>query len=330
MKIGILTYHYTANYGAVLQTVSLYRYLKCLGHDVEIIDYRPLKSIYAYSKSLFYNRNFFYGLDRYKNFSKFIKKELKISTYKSYKSINIEKLDYDLVIVGSDEVWNVDGIRGFDTNYFLEFCENELKVSFSPSFGEADISDKKEIITKLLSTFYKISVRDHNSSEILNQLKIDHVLTLDPTFLLEYDRYIGSNKYGNYILLYVDSLSPSEIIDIKKLSDIESLNIVSINNLKNIDSIKTVNVDPGEWINLMHHSKFVVTNFYHGVLFSLILNKRFKYLFNEAKRNKVDSIFSLIDVSLDTNFNKINLSKKIEFQKIKEQTIEYLNFEYHK
>ena len=128
----------------------------------------------------------------------------------------------------------------------------------------------------------------------------------------------------------MDSLSPSEIIDIKKLSDIESLNIVSINNLKNIDSIKTVNVDPGEWINLMHHSKFVVTNFYHGVLFSLILNKRFKYLFNEAKRNKVDSIFSLIDVSLDTNFNKINLSKKIEFQKIKEQTIEYLNFEYHK
>ena len=151
MKAGIITFSSAHNYGAVLQVYAMQEYLKKMGIDVDIINYRPkaidrVYNLYTIKKSKskiikLYRKskkilkiNF---IDRWRiikrnNFEDFINNVLNTTKpYYSLSQIQKDFLDYDILIAGSDQIWNIELTKGFDPTYFLEFGNKSAKRIFA-------------------------------------------------------------------------------------------------------------------------------------------------------------------------------------------------------
>ena len=160
MKIGILTYHRALNYGAVLQCMSLYLTLKGMGHDVEIIDYRPA-AIEKY-RMFFRWKDFVQSVGvlgklRYlgsccsligsrkktvRKFDGFIAENLKVSHLVT--STKDVPDDYDVIFFGSDQIWNPSLNEGIDNVYLGHFPKHHAKLfSYAVSIGRLDLIEGK-------------------------------------------------------------------------------------------------------------------------------------------------------------------------------------------
>jgi len=210
-KIGILTYHNNGNRGSILQAYCLAKSLagNIDNSEVEIIDYRSFskeirrlfgKTIYRKTPIIFLKR-----LADYDVCTKFFRKKQilsseKIITDKYKKAIDfLKNQDYDMIVVGSDTIWNLrkeNGIlpttRPFPNPYFLNPNLECLKVSYAASVGSTDYKDlsknKTETYKKHLSSFDKISIRDEHTENFLNKLGISKskiTRVPDPTILVD-------------------------------------------------------------------------------------------------------------------------------------------------
>ena len=165
MQIGILTFHNSDNYGAVLQTTALYKKVKEINSNVEVIDYICPNKVEGYKtlnigkhKSIKANMYSFlqFPFKRYKRnlFDNEINKMYTLSKNKYFnnKQISRDYKKWDKVICGSDQIWNHDNTK-FDTTYLLDFIkEDNRKISYAASFGISNIDDKyKHKYTELLN-----------------------------------------------------------------------------------------------------------------------------------------------------------------------------------
>ncbi|RCJ14620.1 hypothetical protein A6S26_10980 [Nostoc sp. ATCC 43529] len=306
-KIGIITYHFTINYGATLQTYALSQFLKNHGYDVEIIDYRP-KSIrleqrnYLYPKRSWFNPNLLMKTRRKViNMNKFMEKNLKLSARQFYdqNSLNEYKHLYDVVICGSDEIWNVNSPRGLDTNYFLDFVtgKDARKVSYAASFGSTtSLGVNQEKINNLLRDFHSLSVRDNNSFSLINQDDFRIKKVVDPTFLIDYKDVIKDNNIESKYILVYGLLGEKETRYVKTLAEKEGLDIIAIGtqqtHLKPFLKLDLFDIPPDEWLGFFNKASFVVTNFFHGLVFAIIFNKPFIVFSNPQKIVKMKDILN--------------------------------------
>ena len=147
MKIGILTFHFAINYGAVIQSWALQKYLQKLGHDAFIINYDPRHYRYArWLHALKKGMKFCAREIRFRVFRKKYLKETKLFSYNE----QICNLGFDAYIVGSDQVWNVDFFN-FNRRYFLDFVGNEeRKIAYAASVGEGRWDVHSEELVKLI------------------------------------------------------------------------------------------------------------------------------------------------------------------------------------
>ncbi|MEN2383780.1 MAG: polysaccharide pyruvyl transferase family protein [Gloeotrichia echinulata DEX184] len=274
-KIGIITYHFTINYGASLQAYALSNFLQKHGYDVEFIDYRPKSIVWEQKKFLYPKRcllNPSLILESTKKIitmNTFVEKHIKLSQkrFDNSKSLKEHKHAYDIVICGSDEIWNVNyGNRGLDTPYFLDFISGKdaRKVSYAPSFGSTKtLGLHKEEIFNLLKDFQAISVRDNNSLSLVNQYDLDVpniTKVVDPTFLVNYEDIMkipsGNNKY---ILVY-GFLDQKEAQYVKTLAEKERLDIISIGSrqihLKPFLNLNLFDVSPEYWLGYFYKGIF--------------------------------------------------------------------------
>ena len=211
MKICIITCHDVYNFGASLQAYALQHYLEELGHEVEIIDYRPG---YLYKKydwksftskkfdklnSFFITRWMFriakwsylrFSLGRKKCFDEFTKNYLKLTdkTYHTFEELKMNPPCADIIIAGSDQIWNPLFPNGKDPSYYIDFALSQTKrVSYAASFSVEYISDAdKEFVKGMLAKMNRISVREYQGVDILKSLDIKNgVKVLDPVFLLD-------------------------------------------------------------------------------------------------------------------------------------------------
>ena len=129
LQVGLVTFHYTTNYGGVLQAFALTKLLENLGVEVSIVDYRPVRALRVYAKQLFVNKAFGQGFLKYLKFARFIALNLNLSSYRCYNRKKLARVcaSYNAFIVGSDEVWKTKSFRGFDPTYFLDFAGNRQK-----------------------------------------------------------------------------------------------------------------------------------------------------------------------------------------------------------
>lgn len=297
MKIGIITFHNSDNYGAVLQTLALQKKLSELNNDVYIINYICKSKINMYkifriNKNNSIKSNIRAVIDipfrviKRRRICKITKTMYNISNDIFYSSSEIEKADlnYDIYICGSDQVWNYENTK-FDKTYFLNFEKKyNKKMSYAASFGINQIDKKyeKEYI-ELINEIKYLSVREETGKNIIKNLtNRECEVVLDPTLLLNQEKWISytntRNRYKNYILLY--SLNnKKEIYSIaKKLSNLTGCRILQINTggLKDLAStFKNIIPNPLEFVNLINGANYIITDSFHGTAFSVNLNKNF-------------------------------------------------------
>ncbi len=342
MKIGIITFHRADNYGAIFQTYSLQRFISENICDCQVIDYysdeierkskfpnkKNYNSLSTYFKSVLM---FFIYCGRHKKFELFRNKMNLSNKYLKNDLIKTNEI-FDSFITGSDQVWNWNCTKG-DTAYFLDFVSaNKKKNSYAASFAisEIPVCLQKDYYS-LLNNFNSISVREKKGVEIVsNLLKREAVLSIDPTFLLSLKDWkklaIMPKTKKKYILIYQLTVTESLIDFAKKLSKKTHYSLIIIpNSFKYFLKAKYLfKASPEEWLGLFYNAQYIITNTFHGVAFSIIMNKPFfvEVLANINKTtSRIENIldaFNLQDRKID-NRDLIHFDKKIDWDIINEK-----------
>ncbi|MGF1935737.1 MAG: polysaccharide pyruvyl transferase family protein [Nostoc sp. ChiQUE02] len=338
MKIGILTFHHVDNYGATLQAYALWNFLNSQGYDVEIIDYRPLKIAWIYFRPLLpikrvrfsineskkeikkirFNEKYLIYISRAWKMRRFLLSNVKLSNRKVYdkKALKYYHDKYDLIICGSDQIWCLDSFRGYNSSFFLDFVNNKTtrKISYAASFGNTiKLGNYHQEISTLINQFQSISVRDSNSLKIIsNECNKEAVKVLDPTFLIKYDALKSLPKtQDKYLLLYIQAdIEPEEENFIKLLAKEKNLTIISVGKYNPLAQINLEAASPKEWIGLYSQASYIVTNTYHGAVFSIIFKKLFNVFVPNDKSNKVTDLL-----------NDLGLVNRIFSDKLKSQIL---------
>lgn len=314
MKVGILTILNVNNYGAELQCCALYRKLQQLGYDAEVINYLfgihpehvfdgekrtvpiPLKQLIKV-KLLPVVQNMFCMFHqknkrlRNKRFDEFHAKynHLTSTVYPSVKSLYEAKFNYDVLCIGSDQVWNY--MKGYSLEPFFACFDknNTKKITYASSIGLSSLSvEAEQVFKKELTNFAYISVREQQASEILEKLlnrKIDVVL--DPTLILNKQEWIEVAKYDmcpkeKYLLVYIVTIKPCDYVLTlaRHIAKQRNLKIVRIcrdaypeHSGSDVEEILTAG--PSDFVGLFSKAEFVVTNSFHGTVFSINFSKPF-------------------------------------------------------
>ncbi len=280
MRIGLITFHWSTNYGAVLQAYALSETLKAQGAQVDIIDYYPRKF-----KKNYFNAIKTRHIKKIKRRIKDVPKDKRIEQFRqkyfnrtnyycSCKQLKRQLPEYDCYICGSDQIWNMSYIMHGEHRktfvYFLDFApKDKILASYAASFGvkECDRSLKDGIKEQLMKLDF-VSVRENTGVDIIKDMGIDDVCVVpDPTLLLEQQDYeelitdVGKMT-GNFVYIlhnkYNDAL---EIVDYLK-SNGEELHY------SDSESVE-------QWIANIKNAKRVITNSFHGVVFSILFRKQF-------------------------------------------------------
>lgn len=348
--VGIITFHDSINYGALLQAFALQSYIQSLGREVEIIDYKNKDRTFSQVKGLrkirsiiwkktFYK--FFNSKKRLERTNKFIKENLYISkkTFLNPKEISENPPIYDYYITGSDQVWNPRN-NNRDFTYWLSFVpEGKKKISYAPSFGLSKL-DYEYIneCSNYINSFDSISIREIEGKNILKKYySIDGEVVLDPTFLVpinSWDDVISEKCYKkHYILCYYMPGDEKVTNKIKEMSKIISnqtgYEIINIGK-KDYDRIKfwennRFDCGPSEFLGLIKNADYVITNSFHGTAFSIIFNKTFWVPIHQSLdyTKSLHSRLTNLLHSLNLEICKQNIDKPFNFDK--EYVLDYDN-----
>lgn len=345
-RVGIITFHFAHNYGTVLQAYGLITCLRSLGVTAHIIDYHPsyvedggrfkfplskndfrANLIIAYQKYAKAMKKFKtdYGLNnKYKNFQK---THLFIDgiTYQSIENLRENPPDFDIYISGSDQIWNPSEQFGVDPAYFLDFGDKSIKrFSYASSFGRDTIPEHShQQIGQLLKNFSAISVREKSGVDIVRKISnLTASWMPDPTILQ--DNYEAITEKPNESVPYMMSYvlrSGQGILDVQKhLAERLNLKIVvPYNPMKRWKGVgETIYPGPEEWLGYIKYSDFVVTNSFHGTVFSILFNKPFINIALSGNKSglneRAKSLLSRVGLEhrLITDLSKSKIDKLID------------------
>ncbi|QXE01061.1 polysaccharide pyruvyl transferase family protein [Terribacillus sp. DMT04] len=322
-KIGIITINDYKNYGNRLQNYASQEVLKSLGYFPETIVNSQKKkevignqteSLSSKLKKLTIRRvagkinnklkyNYVYKKKKSKysqqketNFKSFTNKYIRESQYTISEESYHEKLgEFDCFVVGSDQVWNPNYRSGSSID-FLTFAPAQKRVSYAASFGISNIPvEYSGLYTKWLADFSALSVREEAGAKIIKELTgREATVLIDPTLMLSKQEWINissspSNKpKGRYILTYfLGEKNKSVKEHLKKLSKKHNLKIY---NLADLNDRESYIQSPSEFINLINDATLVVTDSFHGCVFSIILESPFiVYERNSGSTNSMNS-----------------------------------------
>ena len=303
MKIGILTYHRSQNYGAMLQAVALRHQLEAMGHDARFVDYWPEyhRRMYAIfpavsglkSGARGWVRQWCKGITLYHTLKKRIgKNQAFIRQYIEPYCLPYSASErYDMIVYGSDQIWRKQGgLR----NHFnpVYFGENVLRtrrhVSYAASMGIISLDENdKNMLREWLSGFSKVSVRERDLQSVLKHIGIRSEVVLDPTLLLtdeEWTRILPIKPLvkEKYVLHYRLQAEAFDDMAIKRYADAHGCRLITVLGWPcrcRGDVFSTM--DPVEFLSLIKYAECVFTSSYHGLMFSLIFKRNFFASFRE-------------------------------------------------
>jgi len=316
-KIGIMTFHRANNYGAVLQAYALQKYLTSQDDtSVQIIDYisdaiekrnrfftTPIKG----SKVKYIAQIILCAKDIWKikkKFELFRRQYLSLSEPVNKNSIDKIRGKYNILISGSDQIWNPE-ITKFDDNYFLCFACDEKKYSYAASIGEIKhISENISFYTEKLKSYESISLREESAyKEIIKTIKgVEARVDVDPVFLVDRSEwellvkpghskgyvlffYMGSSKTALPAMEYALYLSKKYNLDPLLMSDTERW--YKYRQFKHFGA-----GSPVDFITLIANANIVVTNSFHAASFSIIFNKQFYVETNVPRPERINNLLA--------------------------------------
>ncbi len=345
MRIGILTLHYARNFGAVLQAYASLRFLRSLGYDAEMVDYRNAVIEEGYrpwqwdaSRArqegagyvLKYIPTALSRMKRDAAFLDFVRKFLLGG--RDCRPLNISELKgYDALLIGSDQVWSPSLTGGFDPVYTGAFAPGVSKVAWAASAKREDLEamDPRDI-GRMLSAFHAVSVREEALCHLLQPYCSKRIaLVMDPTLLVgrpEWEEIADAypvRETSPYVLAY-PMLDDGTVIKMaRELAAAKGmkLRIISKNADWKVTSERIQWAGPGAFLSWVRGARYVVTSSFHGTAFSLIFGKpflsvsaspggRIESLLQRLKMTDRISIGSLdnIDQGIDTKYIEESLS----------------------
>lgn len=339
MKIGIITIVKVNNYGAELQAFALQKKLELAGFQSEIINYlyyknwrfkdtkvsRPFVPLSVKGKMVYWVKyrllNFIFEKvltvvngnvrRRMKRFEDFHRQNTRFSrTYHSMPQLYGERLDYDVFVAGSDQVWNPSAASSIEP-YFLTFAPKDAKkISYASSFGVSQIAPELDRRFKnLLNNINVISVREASGVELVRRLTgREAALVADPTLLLtkqEWTPYMKAypGMPERYVLVYQLSESDAIVNLAQKIGQERNIPVYRICKRafrveKNAGIVNILDAGPAEFLSLMAGAEFVVTNSFHGTAFSVNFHVPFYTVVSSRKKNnaRMESLLETVDL----------------------------------
>lgn len=322
MKIGVLTYHRSYSYGACLQAYATVAFLNEKGYHAELIDYtntyeqRFRKPFYTengklsgyvsslikdillckryYSKKAFDRPNDDYPISA--------------TQYTSHEDLN--KANYDVIIVGSDQVWNRNISNGLDEAFLLRYGKAKRRISVASSMGSVQLTEEeKEKFKSAFENFTAISTREDYAKDQLKTLTEKPIKVLmDPTFLFTREDWIQrlatkSKKYAakkdKYILTFflaADSSYKEKVTGYAKLLGLPVWSIQSTK-VKRVDSDRVIlGATIEDFVALLANAELVMTDSFHGAALSINLKKNFIPIRNAGNPKRVVSLLDALGI----------------------------------
>lgn len=296
-KLGIITFHKAHNYGAFLQCYALQEFLRSIGHDAFVIDYdrKELWEGYHWFKmqdivSCFQKINkipnrifkllirWCRSIPRFYKFAYIQKKELRLCPISE-----IENKPFDLILIGSDQVWNTDITHGFDMYYWGAFSHPTMtKIATYAASLKNKWSSKIACEVKMyLERLNAISVREQHTVSWIKELnpQLNPTLVPDPVLLLNdsyWSKLARKPKKTSYVFFY-QAMNSDKVYSVAK--DIakkynKELIILSAD-VNGPNSTCARNASPAEFLGWIKYADIVITSSFHATAFSIIFNKDF-------------------------------------------------------
>lgn len=302
MKIGIVTVYKGSNYGAFLQAFALQSYLQKRGNEVWFIKHHARTPFLSVCKKVIVNMlhgKFFKipFLVTQENKMRKARKLLKETNKKDIRNL-------DVIIFGSDEIWNIK--RKKICKYPIFFgagIHHDNKISYAPSVNMASIEDFNKSPRQIhaLKELKRISVRDEYSKNIIGQVTGKDVqITLDPTLLMSGEFYrecmepIKMEK--PFILVYsYGTIKINEYVITKIVQYAHSKNLMLVSVMGHLDWCDyNIGVSPFEMLTYFNKAEFIITDTFHGAIFSLIFEKDF--IVPAITSRKLDEVLRLFHI----------------------------------
>ncbi|MDO3693634.1 polysaccharide pyruvyl transferase family protein [Wenyingzhuangia sp. chi5] len=370
MKIAILTQPLHNNYGGLLQAFALQKVLKKkLNIESETLDIGYSSSFISKLKGVVKLNidKFIFQKKIRPQFKPTEEQKKKIAThtdafkneyiklgqgkYTKQNLGDLQKLNYDGYVVGSDQVWRPRYSPNIQT-YFLNFLKNNStskRISYAASFG-VDFNEFKDRdlykCASLLQKFDAVSVREEGAVKLCEtKFGVKSKLVLDPTLLLEVDDYkaffdkdLETKKQIMFYVLDPEYANKEIETSVKEYFDLPLFKIMpKAMNEESVKNIKDCIYPPVEdWIEGFLTSEFIITDSFHGTIFSILFNKQFITIGNEVRGmsrfNSVLKIFNLQDrLVSDLDGIKKVLKTKIDYTAVnkileteKEKSLDFL------
>lgn len=297
MRVGIITFHASYNFGSALQAYALLTCIRQLGHDATIVDYHSRDQNQYKLISPLHPRHTFRVLNNYallrkrrSSFREFTAEHLSLTkehySYKKEDKLASLQRDFDCFVCGSDQIWNLNCTQGVVEPFFLSFAGNRRRVAYAPSLAhtkfEPDYFDKQKV-SELLSDFDYISVRESETLSLFQPLVDKSIdVVLDPTLLLSSEDYrnliSASPIEGDYIFVYLlrscDELIDSAVTMAAKAG--MKVAYVSERTLPIPNGINLFGIGPSEFLSAIANANVVLANSFHAAVFSVLFHKPFR------------------------------------------------------
>jgi len=341
MKVGLLTYHHSVSYGATLQTYATYKLLEQLGHEVEIIDLRLEEK-----QSIFYK--FAFSLKLYDTKRLWERCYPPLSKhYSDIESLQNATLDYDCIIVGSDQTWNPQISKNRRFAFFLDFGPRDIRrISFASSFGinswpieyQADIPK----IKSLLKRFHAISVREREGQILLKDtFDTDAEKVLDPTLAFDDFAELSGNITPNRKLItFIMNRSTQQLRRVSEFGAAYGKRPIMTSTIFPYKGF-AYQYPPGigQWLRNIGGADFVIIDSFHALVFCIKYKKPFAVITpDNGKNSRLLELLRITELEYRF-FNDENehipyqqlINETIDYNKVerllnqeKEKTIEYL------
>jgi len=333
MKIGILTHHYINNYGAFLQAWALCEAVKKMfpDDDIQIIDYVNTKHAIINAGGWF---RFYKNRENFKCWRqktklpktfKLARRNNMVLSSRCHNAKKINKMYFDCIIVGSDEVWNFNDKKGNAPIKFGEGLECKNLIAYAPSVGQTTADQLlPDYVTEGIKKFKAVSARDDLTAELVKKVSgREAERVLDPTFLAEFPKAELKAGKKPYIMFYYCDGLPSTIRD--QIFEYAAKNGYAVYGAGECDKRYTeitVNLTPFEWVEMFRNASFVFTGTFHGAVFSILNRKQFKvYLTNPSRIRKVNALlneFGIENRKMDDKFrfDITEMGQEIDYEKV--------------
>ncbi len=346
MKIGILTFHFAHNYGAMLQAYALKSYLSQQGNEVSVIPYESKLFYHQYkSRPFAIKKNPF---DIVKHFKKYCYKKPQIKRFENFVSeyiaangkrlgsrieVNEAALQYDMIIVGSDQVWN-QNLTGSDLVYFGADAAKYIPyISYAACMGDYDLSDPESV--ELIKNFKAVSVRENDAAEKLKAKGIDAQLCVDPVFLqnknfwqslMEKSAFKPKKPY----ILYYSLQEPQALIKrTQELANRTGLQVLMIHGKlmeRKMQGELLNEVGPIEFLKLINDAEYICTDSFHALAFSIFFGKKVLLEAHAKTGSRTKQLLSLVGVNDVDEFIDCSHLDKGKLEEMADSSKEFLKF----